>query len=235
MAMSARLGLRRGPVWAAGSTHPGEDKRVLNAHARVLGRHPESRLLLIPRHPVRAKAVATLAQRLGFRVSWLGSATPRPGIGRSDDRRAEPEPGTARPAESNDDHPADSSEPQVIVCDTMGELQTLYGLSDVAFLGGSLVPSGGHNPIEAALCGQPLIVGPHTFNFDEVFETFASAGCLTRVGTETQLAEAVIAAFDDADARAAAGRRALQVVQNNRGASERLLDLLRTWIRGAIT
>ena len=123
---------------------------------------------------------------------------------------------------------------QVVVCDTMGQLQYIYGLSKVAFLGGSLVPVGGHNPIEAALCSQPLVMGPHTFNFDEVAATFAAAQCLTRAETAAQLADAVIAAFEDDAARTAAGARALRVVEENRGATERLLELLRTRIRAAI-
>ena len=134
------------------------------------------------------------------------------------------------------DLPADSREPaDVIVCDTMGQLQTLYGLSDVAFIGGSLVPVGGHNPIEAALCGQPLVMGPHTWNFDEVVAAFADADCLTRVESATQLASAVVAAFEDDRVRAAAGTQALQVVEQNRGATARLLALLRSRIAAAVT
>ncbi|MDE0063624.1 MAG: 3-deoxy-D-manno-octulosonic acid transferase, partial [Gammaproteobacteria bacterium] len=182
---------------------------------------PDSCLLLVPRHPVRGKDVAGLAVRRGFTVRRLGATA-----------RAE-----ANDSEStqNDDS-ANRGEPaQVIVCDTMGQLQTLYGLSHIAFLGGSLVPVGGHNPIEAALCSQPLVVGPHTFNFEEVVAAFAAAQCLSRVETPAQLADTVIAAFEDAAARTAAGARALQAVEQNRGATERLLELLRTRIDAAST
>ena len=240
-------GLGQAPVWVAGSTHPGEDELVLEAHARVCRRYPESRLLLVPRHPVRGKAVCGLARERGFTVLRLGSTARAQAADRPEDTFVlqaasadRPEIASGNPS-LEDAHPTNASEgggqgnpAQVFVCDIMGRLQTLYGLSQVAFLGGSLVPVGGHNPIEAALCGQPLVMGPHTFNFDEVVAAFARAQCLTRVETPAQLADAVTAAFDDDAARTAAGARALQVVEENRGATERLLDLLRTRIRAAI-
>ena len=122
----------------------------------------------------------------------------------------------------------------IFVCNTMGQLQYLYGLSQIAFLGGSLVPVGGHNPIEPALCRQPLVTGPHTWNFADVFAAFAAANCLSRVENAEQLAAAVTAAFEDEEARSAAGERAWQVVEENRGATARLLELLRARIRAAI-
>ena len=275
-ALQRNLGLGQTQVWTAGSTHPGEDELVLEAHARVCGSYPDSCLLLVPRHPVRGKDVAGLAERHGFTVHRLG-ATARgeandpwghesvrqdvlrdypvnrveaalreqakeqagPAPGDTPASLAGPTPGDtpANLSESlGNDHSAYPGKPaQVIVCDTMGQLQTLYGLSHIAFLGGSLVPVGGHNPIEAALCSQPLVVGPHTFNFEEVVAAFAAAQCLSRVETPAQLADTVIAAFEDAAARTAAGARALQAVEQNRGATERLLELLRTRIDAAST
>ena len=206
-ALRQQLGLQQRPVWVAGSTHPGEDEYVLDAHARIRSRYPACCLLLIPRHPVRGEAVRSLARRRGFAVDRLPEANA-------------PDPGTGSP--------------DVIVCDAMGQLQTLYGLSQVAFLGGSLVPFGGHNPIEAALCRQPLVIGPHAWNFDGIVAAFAAAQCLTEVRTAAQLADAVMAAFGDDAARAAAGGQALRTVQDNRGATARLLDLLRTRIRAAV-
>ena len=275
-ALRRNLGLGRSPVWTAGSTHPGEDELVLEAHARVCGSYPDSCLLLVPRHPVRGKDVAGLAGRRGFTVHRPGAtaraeahdpfahgsdrrdalpggpanriepalpeqakdqAGPSPGDGPAS--LAGPTPGDtpANLSESmrNDDSANRGKPAQVIVCDTMGQLQTVYGLSRIAFLGGSLVPIGGHNPIEAALCSQPLVIGPHTFNFEEVAAAFAAAECLARVETPAQLADAVIAAFEDDAARTAAGARALRVVEENRGATERLFELLRTRIRAAST
>ena len=270
------LGLEQTRVWTAGSTHPGEDELVLEAHARVCESCPDSRLLLVPRHPVRGKDVAGRARQHGFTVLRLArirhqlpaadadalaprgrapsgrldvlSTTPaapsgpRGPVGRRLDALATKvgdgcgqgaTEGVSEPMRG--DRSAGPSKPaQVIVCDTMGQLQTLYGLSQIAFLGGSLVPVGGHNPIEAALCAQPLVMGPYTFNFDEVVAAFASAGCLARVETPAQLADAVIAAFEDEEARKASGARAQQVVEDARGATQRLLGLLRSRIRAAI-
>ena len=119
----------------------------------------------------------------------------------------------------------------VVVCDRMGVLQTLYGLSQVAFIGGSLVPRGGHNPIEAAICGQPLLMGPSDFNFTEVATAFAEADCLTRVGNASELAQAVIKHLSDAPSRREAGQRALAVVRRNGGALAKTKTLLREHIR----
>ncbi len=227
------LGIGQRPVWVAGSTHTGEDEPVLKAHVRVCERHPDSCLLLVPRHPVRADEVCRLAQRQGFTVRRLSSAMPGQADGSGGGGAANAGRQVYQAAETTE-RPSCAKPTQVIVCDTMGQLQTLYGLAQAAFLGGSLVRKGGHNPIEAALCGQPLVTGPHTFNFAEIVEAFANAGCLTRVQTPAELADAIIAAFGDEDARTAAGGRALAVVEQSRGASRRLLELLRTRIGAAI-
>lgn len=246
------FGLERRPVWLAGSTHPGEEEFALAAHARIRDRYPQACLLLVPRHPVRAAEICALAQRRGFKVretqphetgqlSAAGvylSAAGEPAHAAASALRIEPAPAAASEP-GIEPAPAAVSVPSkeladVIVCNTMGQLQYLYGLSQIAFLGGSLVPVAGHNPIEPALCRQPLVTGPHTWNFADVFAAFDAADCLTRVTNAEQLAAAVIAAFEDADARSAAGGRAWQVVEENRGATARLLGLLRARIRAAI-
>ena len=194
-------------AWIAGSTHPGEDEVVLEAHRAVQKIDPSSCLLLVPRHPVRGAEIEALARQSGFTVARLSS-----GI--------DSQTGSAT---------------DVVVCDTMGQLQTLYGLSKVAFLGGSLVSVGGHNPIEAAVCAQPLIMGPETFNFPDVVAAFVDADCLTLVRDADELAAGVIDCFNNESTRVERGMRARQVVTENRGATERLLALLRAQIRAAIT
>ena len=242
------LGLDGRRVWLAGSTHPGEDGLMLDAHAHVCDHYPQSCLLLVPRHPVRAAEICDLARRRGFAVRDMRSCAAgrvSGATGGGESAGCEPgalqseieweisgavggeSAGSVRPA-------AGAAHKDIIVCDTMGQLQYLYGLSEIAFLGGSLVPVGGHNPIEAALYRQPLVTGPHTWNFADVFAAFAVAGCLTRAATAEQLAAAVIAAFQDEGTRAAAGARALQVIDDNRGATVRLQELLRNQIRAAI-
>jgi 3-deoxy-D-manno-octulosonic-acid transferase len=121
----------------------------------------------------------------------------------------------------------------VVLGDIMGELLYLYGLADVAFLGGSLVSVGGHNPIEAAICRLPLIMGPETFNFPDVVAAFGEAGCLHLVSDAGSLTERVSGYLQDEPSRQAAGERAAEVVGRNRGATERLLELLSAEVRAA--
>ena len=163
------LGLDGRRVWLAGSTHPGEDGLVLDAHTHVCDHYPQSCLLLVPRHPVRAAEICDLARRRGFAVRDMRSCAAgrvSGATGGGESAGCEPgalqseieqeisgavggeSAGSVRPA-------VGAAHKDVIVCDTMGQLQYLYGLSEIAFLGGSLVPVGGHNPIEAALYRQP--------------------------------------------------------------------------------
>ena len=190
------------PVWIAGSTHPGEETVVLEAHGLIRQRFPDAMLILAPRHPNRRDEVGAEIEAAGFDMTRMSDGT-------DFDGRA------------------------VILADTMGELLYLYGLSQVAFLGGSLASVGGHNPIEAAVCGQPLIMGPETFNFPDVVATFSDAGCLTLVGDASALAEAIICYFENPARRQRDGARAAEVVADNTGATERLLQLLRAEIRAA--
>lgn len=197
-----RWQLGQGPVWIAASTHPGEEEVVIEAHRLLRDAYPNARLLLVPRHPARAQAVEVLVKAAALSVA------------RQSDVSGALDPDLA-----------------VLLCDTMGELQYLYGLSQVAFLGGSLVPVGGHNPIEAAVCGQPLIMGPETFNFPDVVAAFTDAGCLFLATNAEALAARLQGLLGDAHQLAGLGAAARQVVVQNTGASERLLELLRAEIR----
>jgi 3-deoxy-D-manno-octulosonic-acid transferase len=193
------------PIWVAGSTHPGEDEIVLEAHRLIRERFPAAVLLLVPRHPARAGDLAALIGRHGF-TSLRQSKT-------------------AEPVEAA---------PDVILADTMGQLLYLYGLSSVAFLGGSLVSVGGHNPIEAAICGQPLIMGPETFNFSDVVAAFSDAGCLTLVADAAELAKTVLSYFVDEARTLREAQTARLVVVANTGGTERLLALLRAEIQAVV-
>ena len=182
-------------AWIAGSTHPGEDEIVLDAHRALLRRFPGLLLVLAPRHPARSDRVVALAGRRGLRTARLSAGG------------------------------GEASGADVVVADVMGRLLYLYGMADVAMLGGSLVPVGGHNPIEAAVHGIPLLMGPHRFNWTEIAGRFADAGCLHLVG-KGNLASVAADFLADRRQRQLEGRAAREVVASNRGASDRLLARL---------
>ena len=203
--LKAQWSLGQRPVWIAGSTHPGEDEIVLAAHRFIAQEFSDAVLLLVPRHPARADAVAELITRSGF--NYLRQSNSEESV---------------------------ATAPDVILGDTMGQLLYLYGLSNVAFLGGSLVSVGGHNPIEAAICRQPLIMGPETFNFPDVVAAFSDAGCLTLVSDAESLASSILGYFTDPTRTHEHANAAQEVVAANTGATQRLLDLLRAEIRAVI-
>lgn len=182
------------PVWIAASTHAGEDEIILAAHRQILIQHPDALLILVPRHPERFASVYDLCQREGF-------ATRRRSL--------------------NEAVAVDSA---VLLGDTMGELLFLYALSDVAFVGGSLVPNGGHNLLEPAALGKPVLSGPQVFNFLEIAAQLRAEGALTEVADAASLAEAVLRLWLQpalAQQMSSAGAR---VMRRNQGALQRLLD-----------
>ncbi|HLD68136.1 MAG TPA: lipid IV(A) 3-deoxy-D-manno-octulosonic acid transferase, partial [Pseudomonas sp.] len=182
------------PVWIAASTHAGEDELVLTAHRQLLARHPDALLILVPRHPERFGAVFELCRQAGF-------VTRRRSLGEA------VEPGTA-----------------VLLGDTMGELLFLYALADLALVGGSLVPNGGHNLLEPAALGKPVLSGPHLFNFLEIAAQLRQAGALGEVRDATGLAEALRQLWADGATAEGMGQAGLAVLRANQGALARLLE-----------
>ncbi len=191
-----REGTGNRPAWIAASTHAGEDEIILQAHRQILAQVPKALLILVPRHPERFDGVSRLARDAGFAVS------------------------TRR----QDGCPVAST--QVFVGDTMGELPGFYAAADVAFVGGSLVERGGHNPLEPAALSLPVIMGPHVFNFQSICEALATAGGLLFAGSAELVAQRVTELLQDPAHRQETGARALSVVDGNRGALERTLDAL---------
>ncbi|MFD2231723.1 lipid IV(A) 3-deoxy-D-manno-octulosonic acid transferase [Alkalimarinus sediminis] len=182
------------PVWIAASTHQGEDQPALDVHKKLLKQWPNALLIIVPRHPERFKSVYQLCSSAGYKTA-------------------------KRSANDLLDETV-----QVLLADTMGELMLFYGAADVAFVGGSLIESGGHNPLEPAALKMPVIMGPHVFNFEAICHELSAAGGLKFVGSAELLAERVGEFFEDEVYREDVGLAASSVVEANRGALERLLN-----------
>lgn len=188
-------------VWIAASTHEGEEEIILKSHRMLLQRYPDLLLILVPRHPERFKTVAELIDKQGFSYC------------RRSDNKA--------PTEST----------QVVLGDTMGELMLMYGIADIAFVGGSLVKHGGHNPLEPLAFKLPVISGKHTFNFPEVFaKLLAVQGALEVDETSEALSNAIEKLLNSQELRQRYGHAGYEVLIENRGALQRLLDLLRPYL-----
>jgi 3-deoxy-D-manno-octulosonic-acid transferase len=183
-------------VWIAASTHEQEEQQILAAHQQLLAANPELLLVLVPRHPERFAHVRGLVEKHGFRC-----------IARTEKRRCH-------------------SSTNVFLGDTMGEVPLFYAASDIAFVGGSLVPVGGHNLLEPAALGLPVITGPHVFNAEEIADMFVDTGACRMVRNADELAAAVAELIADPDAARALGRKGMDIVAQNRGALNRLLALL---------
>ena len=186
------------PVWIAASTHEGEDEQILDAFSQVRSDRPNLLLALVPRHPERFNQVAALCESRGFVVA----------------RRSLEE--------------SVNAEVDVMLGDTMGELQTLYGAADIAFVGGSLVESGGHNFLEPAAFGVPVVSGPYVYNFAEVCEVLLIAGAMKRA-TKEDLAETVLAMLEPLKHQEMSAA-ATQVVKENRGAEGKLFQIVKTFL-----
>jgi len=188
------------PVWIAASTHAEEESAVIDAHREVLRRFPTALLLWAPRHPERFAAVAESAANAGLRVG---------------NRRDAGQP---------------APDCQCFVINSLGELLAFYAASDVAFVGGSLQPVGGHNLLEPAAVGVPALVGPHTFNFEEIADVLLQAGAAQRVADGAALALAVIELLADAGQRRRRGDSGRRCVEEARGALERTLRQIRPYL-----
>jgi 3-deoxy-D-manno-octulosonic-acid transferase len=185
------------PLWVAGSTVGGEEELVLSAFHRVRERVPQARLLVAPRHPERFALVPGLVEAAGFRCL----------------RRSALDPAAWRDGE-------------VLLLDTLGELAQVYALASVVFVGGSLVPSGGHNILEPAVAGKAVVVGPHMENFQEIADQFRAESAMVQVASPDELAREVSALLLDEARRRGLGDRARELVGRNRGAVRRTTDAL---------
>ncbi|EKB8103084.1 3-deoxy-D-manno-octulosonic acid transferase, partial [Salmonella enterica] len=188
------------PVWIATSTHDGEESIIIAAHQALLHQFPNLLLILVPRHPERFPDAINLVRQAGLSYTTRSSGE------------------------------VPSASTQVVVGDTMGELMLLYGIADLAFVGGSLVERGGHNPLEAAAHAIPVLMGPYTFNFKDICARLEQASGLITITDAATLAKEVSSLLTDADYRNFYGRHAVEVLYQNQGALQRLLQLLEPYL-----
>lgn len=201
-ALRAELGANR-PVWIAASTHKGEDEQVLDAHQKVLEAHSNALLIIVPRHPERFNDVFELSQRLGLkterRTSQVNSRTPI------------------------------NKRTQVYLADTMGEMLILMGAADICFMGGSLIGDkvGGHNVLEPAALGLPVITGPSYFNFEEIVNLLISRKAINIIAESRELSLVVNNKLDNPDACHDQKQQLNSIVASNLGAIAKTLRYVR--------
>lgn len=196
-----QMGIDNRLIWIAGSTHEGEEQLILEAHQSLLKRYPDLLLLLVPRHPERFSAVEDLLKSFGFRYH----------------KRSE--------------KPIFLQHTEVLLGNTMGEMMLLYGLSNIAFVGGSLIQRGGHNPLEAIAFKLPVISGKHTFNFPEIFAKLSEVNGFVEVESHSQaLAEAVSSLLENTQTTTNISEAGYQVLQQNQGALARHLQQISRYL-----
>lgn len=185
-----------GVLWVAGSTHPGEEDMILRVHKRLRADFPELKLIIAPRRIERSDEIRRLCTDSGFRT-FLRTDMPKPG-------------------ESYD----------VLILNTLGELGRIYGIGKFSFVGGSLVPIGGHNLLEPAGFGHPVLFGPHTHNFDLMSRLLIQAGGGLRVQDSDDLYSAINDLLIDSKKLETMGQRARHFVEAHRGALQRILNAI---------
>lgn len=201
-ALREELGGSERPVWIAASTREGEEELILAAHERVCTRHPEALLILVPRHPQRFDKVAALCRDSGMAMVRRSAG------------------GAVR------------ATTRVYLGDTMGELPIYYAAADVAFVGGSLVPTGGQNVLEPAALGRPVVLGPHDFNFSHIVRTLVAAGAAEQVADVRELATVIDQLLDAPGRRERMARNGFDLITRNRGATEQLLRQIDALLNG---
>lgn len=196
-------------VWMAASTHEGEDALLLTVVQRLRARYPDALLVLAPRHPERCNRVGEQVRRAGLSLLRHSQCL-------RDGAQA------ARLATA-----------AVYLVDTLGALPGLFVQSDLAFVGGSLVPVGGHNVLEPAALGVPVLTGPHVHNFADICRRLGEAGGLLQVENAEALSRALLDLYAEPARRRALGAAARRFVQANRGAAEQVAERLTCLLEGS--
>ncbi len=206
---SSWLNQLKRPVWIAGSTHEGEEEKILDAYQRIISTGRDLTLLLAPRHPERFQAVEKLITQAGF------SCLRRSGI------------------DTGASSSSSVSGTAVVLLDAMGELAAAYRTADVVFVCGSMSPVGGHNILEPALWKKPILFGPHMENFRQIAELFLSEDACIQVADSDDLTLAVTTLLADPEKAASMADRAHEILARNRGASIRCADILEGYLENA--
>ena len=196
------LGLDQRLVWIVASTHDGEEEIILTVYKKLKTRYEDLLLILVPRHPPRSKFVGSIFERDGVEVHY----------------------------ESLLESPREINKVKVLIGDVMGSLFDLYGLADIATVGGSFVDVGGHNPIEPAAYGLPILVGPHQYNFSEVMLEFEKHGGLKTMNDSEDLQNALDMLLSSKEERQEMGDAALKTIEKNKGSTNQLVELLKSRI-----
>jgi 3-deoxy-D-manno-octulosonic-acid transferase len=197
---------RARPMWVAGSTHDGEEAMIVEAQRVVRGTHPRSLLALVPRHPTRFDEVAHRLQRADIRF-------------------------VRRSQRAGEKAAAAAASAYVLLVDTLGELLDFYAAADVAFVGGSLVPIGGHNLLEPAALGMPILTGPHNANSEDIARLLVARGAAEIVHDADELGSRVSALLSAPEERVRIGALGRDSVDSNRGALGKLLGLIEPLLR----
>ena len=198
-ALANRLGISEGaPILVAGSTHKGEEAILADAYRGIRDAFPDVRLIVAPRDPRRSASVSHLFSSAGFSC------------------RRSSDPGMQTP-----DVRAD-----VVIIDVIGVLRALYRLSAISFVGGSLVPEGGHNPLEPAECGRPVLFGPHMTDFPDIARKLLDGGGAREVRSAEDIRNEVIRLMGTPEEAAALGERAYGICRANKGAVARTLTVI---------
>lgn len=187
-------------IWIAASTHHDEETIILNAHQQLRSQYPHLLLILAPRHPERFNNIFTLCQKYGLTI-----------------RRSQAQGALL-------------AETAIFLGDTMGELMLLYSVSDIVFVGGSLIPHGGHNFIEPASLSKPMLTGPHFFNFETIGQQFITANALTVVQDAETLTTALHSILQNETLRQTMGQNAAMTVNANRGALAKHMTIIENFL-----
>jgi 3-deoxy-D-manno-octulosonic-acid transferase len=199
--IKTNFGLEQRLLIVAGSTHEPEEQILLNAYLSLVTVYPELLLVIVPRHPQRFEKVHQLLQKQSIETVLMSEAKPC-------------QPNT-----------------QVLLCDQMGKLRSIYALADISFVGGSLADRGGHNALEPAALGVPILMGNSTYNNPAICQALADNGALLTVTDAQQIASACKKWLDNPEQKKYAGEAGKQVLTHNSGAIQKTLEVLTLYHR----